>query len=204
MSLPIPLPMPRPPPGLFSAHTAAPERPRPLLPFLVTTPDDPPDRTLACIALGSNVGEREAHIRAAVAAIAAFPSTVVVALSSIHETHPVGPVAQGLFLNAAVCVRTGLSPHDLLAHLQRVELENGRDRRSGQRWGPRTLDLDMLLYGDRVIDEPGLTVPHPRMHERGFVLAPLAEVAPDFVVPTLGKPVRALLAELNALTPEPR
>lgn len=159
---------------------------------------------VACVGLGSNVGDRAARIRAALEALSALPATSIAAVSTLHETEPVGPVAQGLFLNAAACLQTRLPPRELLAHLNRVELDNGRDRQSGQRWGPRTLDLDLLLYGDRVIDEPGLTVPHPRMHERAFVLDPLAEIVPEMVVPTLGKTVRELRAALGAAVPDRR
>ncbi len=137
----------------------------------------------ACIALGSNLGDRHAHIRAALDALAALPRTTLLAASSIHETDPVGPVTQGRFLNAAAAIDTSLPPRELLDRLLAIEQSRGRDRSAEQRWGPRTLDLDLLLYGSLVINEPGLVIPHPRLHERRFVLEPLAEIAAETLVP---------------------
>ncbi|MFM9996026.1 MAG: 2-amino-4-hydroxy-6-hydroxymethyldihydropteridine diphosphokinase [Phycisphaerales bacterium] len=145
------------------------------------------------IALGSNLGDRRAHLDGAVAALRSLTATWVVAVSPYLETAPVGPVAQGNFLNAAATLTTTLSPQRLLTHLHSIERLRGRDRAGTPRWGPRTLDLDLLLFGDRVIDEPGLTVPHPRMHERLFVLEPLSLVARHAIVPTLGCTVADLL-----------
>ncbi len=125
-----------------------------------------------------------------------LPGSRVTAASSIFETAPVGPVPQGAFLNATAAVQTTLSARELLDRLQQIERSRDRDRAGEQRWGPRTLDLDLVLYGDAIIDEPGLTVPHPRMHERRFVLEPLAEIAADTVVPTLGLTVRQLLSRV--------
>lgn len=136
-----------------------------------------PDRV--AIGLGSNLGDREATLRAAIARVHALPMSAVLSVSRFHETVPVGPVAQGMFLNACAVVATGLEPLHFIYELQAIELAAGRDRTSGERWGPRTLDLDVLLWGDRQIDLPGLRVPHPRMHERRFVLAPLVEVWPQ-------------------------
>lgn len=142
----------------------------------------------ALIALGSNVGDREAHLRFAVERLGALGA--VRAVSSFHETEPVGYAAQGPFLNAAVVLETGLEPRVLMRELLAIEAERGRERRV--RNGPRTLDLDLLMYGDLTMDVPGLTLPHPRMHERLFVLAPLAEVAPERVHPCLKRSVREL------------
>ena len=145
--------------------------------------------TRAYVGLGSNLGDREATIRAAVAALPG-----VVAVSALRETEPVGPVEQPPFLNGAVALETELSPRELLDVLLAVERELGRERR--ERWGPRTIDLDLLLYGDRVVDEPGLSLPHPRLHERRFALEPLAELDPELAVPGRGR-VKDLLAELD-------
>jgi len=145
--------------------------------------------TVAYVGLGSNLGDREATIRAAVAALPG-----VVAISQLRETEPVGVTEQPAFLNGAVRLETGLSPRELLDTLLEIERGLGRERR--ERWGPRTIDLDLLLYGGETVDEPGLTVPHPSLHERRFVLEPLAELDPELVVPGRGG-VRDLLAELD-------
>lgn len=158
-------------------------------------------RTTACIALGSNLGDRAGHIRSALEAIAATPGVRLQAASRMVETDPVGPVPQGNYLNAAAVVSTSLSCRALLDRLLEIERARGRDRTAEQRWGPRTLDLDLLLFGDQIISEPGLVVPHPRLHERAFVLIPLAEVAPEFIVPTLGRTVRSLLDGLRSASP---
>jgi 2-amino-4-hydroxy-6-hydroxymethyldihydropteridine diphosphokinase len=147
-------------------------------------PDRAPAQPVAAfVALGSNLGDRAAHLEHALAALAALPATRVVATSSVRETDPVGPPGQGPYLNAVAELRTALAPRALLAALLAVERERGRDRSREVRFGPRTLDLDLLCWGTAVpggdrLDAPGLTVPHPRMHERAFVLEPLAELAP--------------------------
>ena len=145
--------------------------------------------TVAYVGLGSNLGDREATIRAAIAALPGL-----VAVSTLRETDPVGVVDQPRFLNGAARVETDLSARQLLDALLAIERELGRERR--ERWGPRTIDLDLLLYGDTAVAEDGLTVPHPRLHERRFVLEPLAELDPALVVPGRGR-VSDLLAELD-------
>jgi 2-amino-4-hydroxy-6-hydroxymethyldihydropteridine diphosphokinase len=132
--------------------------------------------TRSYIGIGANLGDREATLRSAVTCLAATPGIDVVAVSTLRETDPVGPIAdQPRFLNGAVAVETSLGPRELLAELLRIESEHGRTR-EGPQGGPRTLDLDLLVHGDERLDEPGLTVPHPRLHEREFVLEPLREL----------------------------
>jgi 2-amino-4-hydroxy-6-hydroxymethyldihydropteridine diphosphokinase len=153
--------------------------------------------TRAFVGLGSNLGEREVTLRAAVGRLRGLPETEVRALSSFRDTEPVGVVDQPRFLNGAVELETDLPPRALLDALLELELALGRDRAAGPRHGPRTLDLDLLLYGEESIREDGLEVPHPRLHERRFVLEPLAELDPALVVPGRG-PVQALLANLES------
>lgn len=150
----------------------------------------------AFIALGSNLGDREATIRAAVAELDASEGVEVVAVSSLEETDPVGYLDQPRFLNGAAELRTELAPLDLLELLLAVEARHGRDRTAGPPQGPRTLDLDLLLYGSEGLDEPGLELPHPRLHERLFVLRPLSELDPSLEVPGKG-PIQGLLAGLH-------
>jgi 2-amino-4-hydroxy-6-hydroxymethyldihydropteridine diphosphokinase len=135
----------------------------------------------AYLALGSNVGDRLASLRRAVELLDRTDGIAVVGSSRVYETAPVGGPPQGDFLNAVVDVETSLSARDLLRACLAVEEAMGRKRTA--RWGPRTIDIDILTYGDAAIDEPGLTVPHPRMHERGFVLAPLLELDADPPLP---------------------
>jgi 2-amino-4-hydroxy-6-hydroxymethyldihydropteridine diphosphokinase len=149
----------------------------------------------AYVGLGSNIGDREATLRRAIDLLAETPEIELVGVSAIRETDPVGMTEQPRFLNAAVAVETGLAPGSLLERLLAIERELGRTR-DGPRFGPRTIDLDLLLYGDEIVDEPGLRVPHPRLQERRFALEPLAELAPEIEVPRLG-PVQALLASLD-------
>lgn len=151
--------------------------------------------TRAYVGLGSNVGDRERMLWSAVHMLAFNPEVEVVAVSSIRETDPVGLAEQPRFLNAAVALDTELEPRALLDLLLSVERELGRVR-EGPRFGPRTIDLDLLLYGDETVDEPGLIVPHPRLHERRFALEPLAELDPGLTVPEKGS-VQALLARVE-------
>jgi 2-amino-4-hydroxy-6-hydroxymethyldihydropteridine diphosphokinase len=148
--------------------------------------------TDAYVGLGSNLGDREQTLRRALDLLGEHVE--LVAVSSFRQTEPVGVLDQPRFVNAAARIRTSLPPRALLDLLLATERALGRERR--ERWGPRTVDLDLLLYGDDVLDEPGLTVPHPRLHERAFVLEPLAELDPGLVVPGRGA-VSELLARLD-------
>ena len=152
--------------------------------------------TTAFVGIGSNLGEPERQIAAALEELAAEDGIELVAASTLRETEPVGYLDQPSFLNGAAQLETALPPRELLERLLEIESRLGRVRGEGPRFGPRTIDLDLLLYGDETIDEPGLTVPHPRLAERRFALEPLAELAPGLEIPGLG-PVQALLAELE-------
>ncbi|MEC9372772.1 MAG: 2-amino-4-hydroxy-6-hydroxymethyldihydropteridine diphosphokinase [Planctomycetota bacterium] len=155
----------------------------------------------AAVALGANLGDRASNIRRALDALADRNHITLIAASSIIETPPLtlpGSPPQSPYLNAAALLRTSLPPRDLLRALLDIEQSLGRTRDRAARWAPRTIDLDLLLYADRVIEEPGLTIPHPRLHERRFVLEPLAEIAPHLVHPILKRTVAALLADLQA------
>lgn len=138
----------------------------------------------AFVALGSNLAEPEAQVLQAFAALSALPHTQLLAQSALYRSAPVGYVAQPDFINAVALLETTLSAADLLQSLLQIERECGRIR--DFRNAPRTLDLDLLLYGDLIMHEAGLTLPHPRMHERAFVLLPLVEIAPDCVIPGKG------------------
>lgn len=140
----------------------------------------------ACVGLGANRDDPPAQIDQACAALAALPQTRLRARSRLWRTPPWGPVPQADYLNAAVALDTMLAPRALLDALLAIERGAGRDRAHEQRWGPRRLDLDLLLYGDRQLDEPGLCVPHPRLAERAFVLLPLADIDPALAVPGAG------------------
>ena len=151
---------------------------------------------LALIGLGSNLGDRLALLDAAVASLRETPGITIRAVSSFHETTPVGgPIGQGAFLNAAAALETTIEPRSLLDRLNAIEQEANRVRTV--RWGERTLDLDLLLYGDRMIETPRLTLPHPRMAFRRFVLAPMVEIAPETVDPRTRRTVLDLLRNLD-------
>jgi 2-amino-4-hydroxy-6-hydroxymethyldihydropteridine diphosphokinase len=151
----------------------------------------------ACIGLGGNQGDVAAAIESAFAAFDTLPETRLLRRSRLYRTPAWGMTAQPDFINAAALVSTLLSPDALLAELLRIERAAGRDRDAQtERWGPRALDLDLLLYGDAIIAHPGLCVPHPHLQERAFVLVPLAEIAPDALVPGRGR-VDTLLAAVD-------
>jgi 2-amino-4-hydroxy-6-hydroxymethyldihydropteridine diphosphokinase len=152
----------------------------------------------ALIGIGSNVGDRAANIELARRGLAGLPRTKLVAFSGVYATAPVSHVPQGEFFNAAAALETTLEPAELLSHLMDIEAAAGRQPPGHRvKWGPRSLDLDILLYDDRVIDTDDLHVPHPAMHERWFVLKPLADVAPDAVHPVLKKTVAEMLVEVE-------
>lgn len=138
--------------------------------------------TVVYIAIGSNLASPLEQVNAAVKAIGEIPDSQIVAVSSFYRTPPLGPQDQPDYLNAAVALETTLAPEELLNHTQRIELQQGRVRKA-ERWGPRTLDLDIMLFGDEVINTERLTVPHYDMKNRGFMLWPLAEIAPDLLFP---------------------
>ena len=153
----------------------------------------------AFIGLGSNLGEREAMIRQALEAVAAMPDTELVRASSLYDTEPVGETDQPNFLNAVAQVDTDLPPRQLLWNLQLIEKRLGRERT--RHWGPRVIDLDLLLYGDEIIEEDVLRVPHPEMTRRAFVLVPLVELDPLLVHPGTGETLLTHLSRLGARPP---
>ncbi|MCI0365095.1 MAG: 2-amino-4-hydroxy-6-hydroxymethyldihydropteridine diphosphokinase [Phycisphaerales bacterium] len=155
------------------------------------------DRATAYIALGSNLGDRKANIQSALEELRRTPRVEVVAVSSMMQTEPVGPPGQGMYLNAAARLATSLSPRQLLEACLAIERTHGRDRRVEQKWGPRVLDIDLLLFDQLVMDEPGLCVPHPRMAERWFVLAPLAEIAAQVLHPVKQETIKDLLNRVS-------
>ncbi len=146
------------------------------------------------VGVGSNLGDREFLIRKAVEAMRDLNRTLVVRVSSLYDTDPVGEVDQPAFLNAVVWLETTLEPRELLWQLLLIEKRMGRVR--SQRWGPRPIDLDLLFYDDETWDEPDLKIPHPEAHQRAFVLLPLMELDPDFVHPTTGETIRKMIKKL--------
>ena len=155
--------------------------------------------TLAYIAIGSNLASPLEQVNAAVQALGEIPQSKIVAVSSFYRTPPLGPQDQPDYLNAAVVLETALNAETLLDNTQRIELQQGRVRKA-ERWGPRTLDLDIMLFGHETINTERLTVPHYDMKNRGFMLWPLFEVAPDLIFPD-GIPLRTILDNLNSERP---
>lgn len=158
--------------------------------------------TLAAVGLGANLGDAARSVRDAIDALARVRETRLVRASMLYRTPAWGVTAQPDFINAVAVLDTGLSARDLLAALLDIERARGRVRIDGERWGPRSLDLDVLLYGDAIIDEPGLRVPHPHLHERAFALLPLLDAWPDAVIPGTG-PARECAAAMAADGIEP-
>lgn len=155
--------------------------------------------TLAFIALGSNLASPLDQVNAAIAALGEIPDSRIVACSSLYRTPPLGPPDQPDYLNAAVALETTLAPEALLDHTQRIELQQGRVRKA-ERWGPRTLDLDIMLFGELTLQTARLIIPHYDMKNRGFMLWPLFEIAPDLHFPD-GEALQAVLTRLNAPKP---
>ena len=154
---------------------------------------------IAFVALGSNLGDREAHLRAALEAMDVMPETRVVRVSPFYDTEPVGEVEQPNFLNGVALLETRLGARQLLWNLMLIEKRLGRVR--SVRWGPRAIDLDLLLLDDQVIEEPGLQLPHPEMTRRSFVLVPLADLDPTRVHPVTGETIAAHLSKLKVRPP---
>lgn len=147
------------------------------------------------LSLGSNLGDRAEHLRRALEAVAALPDTRLVAQSSLHETAPWGVTDQPSFLNLAAEIGTALGPLELLNAVKAIELRLGRTQ--GPQWGPRVIDIDLVLWQDKVMETDALTLPHPRFRDRAFVLLPLREIAPDAVDPVTGRTVAELAAALD-------
>ncbi|MDU5453882.1 2-amino-4-hydroxy-6-hydroxymethyldihydropteridine diphosphokinase [Pseudescherichia vulneris] len=155
--------------------------------------------TRVYIALGSNLASPLTQVNAAIAALGNIPDSRIVAVSGLYRTPPLGPQDQPDYLNAAVALETSLAPEALLDHTQRIELDQGRVRKA-ERWGPRTLDLDIMLFGNETLATPRLTVPHYDMKNRGFMLWPLFEIAPELHFPD-GETLASVLAHLGAAKP---
>jgi 2-amino-4-hydroxy-6-hydroxymethyldihydropteridine diphosphokinase len=155
----------------------------------------PAANSTAYIGVGSNLADPLSQVERAVERLARLPQSRLLRSSRLYRSAPWGMLDQPEFINAAAAIETALSPSALMQALLAIEREAGRDR-NGERWGPRILDLDLLLYGALVLTEPGLQVPHPHLHERAFVLLPLAEIAPDLDVPGRG-PISALLSRVD-------
>jgi len=152
--------------------------------------------TIALVGLGGNLGDAAATLRHAFKELDALPRTRLLRASKLYRSSAWGRTDQPDFINAAAMLQTGLDARELLDAMLEIEHHAGRERRVDDRWGPRTLDLALLLYGDAVIDEPGLHVPHPHLHERSFALVPLVEIAPDAMIPGIGS-ARAALAAME-------
>ena len=153
--------------------------------------------TIALVGLGGNVGDAAATLRHAFKDMDALPHTRLVRASKLYRSRAWGRTEQPDFVNAVAMLETGLGARELLDALLGIEHDAGRERHADERWGPRILDLDLLLYGDAVIDEPCLHVPHPHLHERSFALVPLVEIAPDAMIPGIGS-ARAALAAMES------
>ncbi|MDE0482612.1 MAG: 2-amino-4-hydroxy-6-hydroxymethyldihydropteridine diphosphokinase [Candidatus Poribacteria bacterium] len=149
----------------------------------------------AYIGFGSNIGDRLSYIENAIHALSEAEGITLQKISSLYETEPVGDEAQAQFLNGVIAIKTGLSAHTLLQTLKQIETTVGRQHRA--RWGPREIDLDILIYGDICLRTPNLVIPHPEMHLRRFVLVPLAEIAPGVVHPVFNKTIQTLLERLE-------
>lgn len=186
------------PKGTTACHDQCPARSRHHL-LRCLAPVTIADMTRVFIGIGSNVGDRQGYMDLARRELSQLPQTRLVRFSSIIETAPVGPVAQGAFFNAAAELETSLDAFTLLDALAAIEVKAGREPRPTRvKWGPRTLDLDILLFGDQVISQDELVVPHPMLHERWFVLKPLAELDPNIVHPLLEMRIGELLKYLEA------
>ena len=155
------------------------------------------DAIRAFVGMGGNIGDAANTLMEAIWALEALPQTSVRSQSDLYRSPPWGRTDQAEFINAVVELQTRLAPSILLDSLIEIEERFGRVRNADERWGPRTLDLDLLLYGDQTIQVPGLCIPHPHLHERGFVLVPLAQIAPNLDVPGQGR-VADLLADIDA------
>lgn len=154
-------------------------------------------KSIAYLALGSNIGDRELNLLRAVAEIGKIPDVRITGLSGFYDTDPVSPVPQDPFINAVLCCEVSMEPHQLLDELQRIESGVFRRKRNIPQ-GPRTMDLDILLFDDLVISDDRLTIPHPRLHQRRFVLVPLTEIAPDLIHPLIRNSVKEILDSLPA------
>ena len=164
-----------------------------------TRPDMNSEKHRAAIGLGSNLNAPSRQLKIALRHLSTLPDTRIVAVSSFYRSSPQGPKDQPDYVNACAVLETGLTPHALLEALQTIEHRMGRQKQ--RHWGERVIDLDLLLYGNEMIQSPQLTVPHPWLHERDFVLIPLAEIAPEWIVPGLSRSVACLC---NRLPPSSR
>ena len=151
------------------------------------------DSKIAYLGLGSNLGDRKKNLEIAHERLSQLPNIRITGFSSFYETEPVGYLGQGWFINQAIEIETSLSPMELLEKIQGIEKGLGRER--SIRWGPRTVDIDILAYGNRIMNTPVLKLPHPRLHERRFVLIPLEEIAPTFLHPVLDKSITKILID---------